>query len=74
MTGLIISLIFSTNKNSGDLVKSVTSQGMWAGDRITISTPDQLNDFESYIDVSNASEAKRAFENEDSSYVHCCIM
>lgn len=72
MAGLIISLIFSTYKNSGDLIKAVTSQGMWTGDRITICPPDQLNDFESYRDVSNASDAKLALH--DDSYVQCCIM
>lgn len=60
MTGLVISLIHSTVRDLGDLHPTVTSQGMWAGDRITICTPEQLDDFESYRDVSNASDVELA--------------
>lgn len=61
MAGLVISLIHSTGGGGGDLDKSVSSQGMWAGDRIIICTEEQLDNFESYSDVSNASDVKYMF-------------
>lgn len=59
MTGLVIALIHSTGCGTGDLCSSVSSQGSWAGDRIAITTPEQLDDFDSYQDVSNQADLER---------------
>ena len=60
VTELIIRLVYSTFRQFGDLKPSVTSQGTWAGDRITVCTPDQLEDFEGYRDVSNPHNVELA--------------
>ena len=60
MTGLIINLIHSTGSGSGDLPDGVASQGKWAGDRIAICTPEQLDDFEEYRDVGNPEDIEFA--------------
>ena len=60
MTGLLISLVHSTGSGGGDFPSSIASQGMWAGDRIMICTPEQLDDFERYRDVSNPSDVEQA--------------
>ena len=52
LSGLLITLTHSTGSGSGDLPPT-DSGGMWAGDRITICTREQLEDFEKYRDVSN---------------------
>ena len=54
LTELVIRLIHSTGSGYGDLPSSVTSQGLWAGDRITICIPEQLDEFSSYKNVSNS--------------------
>ena len=63
MAGLIITLTHSTECGGGDLPHGVTSQGRWAGDRIVICTAEQLDDFESYTDVSNPSDVEFALNN-----------
>lgn len=58
IAGLVIYLIHSTRR---DLPDDVTTLGMWAGDRITICTPDQLEDFETYEDVSNPDDVEMVY-------------
>ncbi len=55
MCRLIITLIHSTGCGGGDLPSDV-DHGMWAGDRIVICTPQQIDDFPSYTDVGYPSE------------------
>ena len=59
LADLIIKLIYSTGSGGGDLPGSVTSQGVWAGDRITICTAEQLEDFGSFKDVSSTEDVKQ---------------
>ena len=74
VTGLLITLFYSNIVFWSDLDPSVvSSRGMWAGNRIIISTPDQLCDFESYKDVSNPIDVKLS-RNSDSYSTECCIM
>ena len=56
LTDLVIHLIHSTVSGGFDLSSSVTSQGLWAGDRITICTPEQLGEFSSYKNVSSTED------------------
>lgn len=58
LKGLLIKLIFSTRRGSADL-PNITSKGTWAGDRITICTAEQLEDFETFKDVSNMEDVKK---------------
>ena len=67
LTGLVIKLIFSTRRGGGDLPNNITSKGTWAGDRITICTAEQLEDFETFKDVSNMEDVKK-LEICDSSF------
>ncbi len=55
MCSLIITLIHSTGGGGGDLPSDV-DHGMWAGDRIVICTPQQIDDFPSYSDVGYPSD------------------
>ena len=59
MAGLVIKLIHSTGAGGGDLPSSMTSQGTWAGCRIKICAAEDVEDFESFKDVSNAEEVKK---------------
>lgn len=59
LTGLVIKLIFSTRRGGADLPNNITSKGTWAGDRITICTAEQLEDFDTFKDVSNVEDAKK---------------
>lgn len=56
LSDLIIKLTYSTG--SGSVPDSITSQGVWAGDRIVICTAEQLDDFESFKDVSSTEDVK----------------
>ena len=74
VNGLLVTLFNSEFVYISDLDPSVVaSRGMWAGNRITISTPEQLCDFESYKDVSNPMDAKLTHYGDSYSYA-CCIM
>ena len=64
MTGLLIKLIHSTGAGGGDLPSSMTSRGTWAGCRVKICAAEDVEDFESYKDVSNAEDVKK-LENLD---------
>ena len=59
LSHLIIKLTYSTGSGGGDLPDSITSQGVWAGDRIVICTAEQLDDFGSFKDVSSTEDVKQ---------------
>ena len=61
LTCLVIKLIFSTVNRGGDLPEDAISLGIWAGDRITICTAEQLEDFETFKDASNVEDVKKCF-------------
>lgn len=77
LTGLVIKLIFSTGSGGGDLPTgpndsddegegpvNIVSRGTWAGDRITICTAEQLDDFGAFKEVSNDKEVKSLFKRD----------
>ena len=57
MAGLVIKLIHSTGGGGGDLPSHIL-QGTWAGCRIKICAAEDVEDFESFEDVSNADDVK----------------
>ena len=58
MAGLVIKLIHSTGSGNGDLPSFIKSQGTWAGCRVKICTAEDVEDFESFKDVSNAEDVR----------------
>ncbi len=48
----IITLIHSTGRRNGDLPFLFESKDAWAGDRIVICTPQQIDDFPSYTAIA----------------------
>ena len=58
LLSLVIKLMFSTGSGGGDLPDDIVSQGTWAGDRITICTAEQLDDFGAFKEVSNVEEVE----------------
>ena len=56
MAGFVIKLIHSMGSGGGDLPSSITSQGTWAGCRVKICAAEDVEDFESFKDVSNAED------------------
>ena len=64
MAGLVIRLMHSTTRQFGDIHAGAISQGTWAGDKIVICTAEQLDDFESYTDVSNPGDIEVAMSDE----------
>ena len=58
MAGLVIKLIHSTGSGSGDLPGFITSQGTWARCRVKICAAKDVEDFESFKDVSNVEDVR----------------